>query len=228
MTARKLIREHTWIPDRLIKCRYELAEPGPDGRMKSFGWRWKFQADPQWPWIYKSGCFKQFPEWKDLLYNLDEVRAAIKAGEPIWFPEGEHDADTLILAGKVATAHHGAGRFTPAQAEHLRGARRIILALDIDPDDAYGHNAGASNLIDRLEALTRVRVPERRIQVVRPRLGKDVTDHLDQGGNLALRAPGGLIELSKSNVESLWAKSAVSNPGWYFVSEGHELKGRVV
>lgn len=107
------------------KERYEIVNPEPGGRTKDFGYFrnvWDVEAR------YKK------PEGADgILYNLPAVLAAILAGDPIHWVEGEKDADAInALALAATTVHQGANKVTIAQAAWLRGAAEVFIWVDKD------------------------------------------------------------------------------------------------
>jgi hypothetical protein len=114
-----------------------------------------------------------FPE---VLYHLPEVAAAVDAGRTIVLVEGEKDADRARSLGQVATCNAmGADSFTEAHAEQLRGADRVVIIRDRD-EPGRRH-------ADHVRDLLANRV--RRIDVMDPISGKDLSDHLDAGHRLA-------------------------------------------
>jgi hypothetical protein len=89
--------------------------------------------------------------------------------------EGEKDVLALTKAGQVATCNPGgAGKWRPEHAETLREADVVVVA---DRDDVgYRH---ARDVVKSLEGIAiRVRLAE-------PATGKDVSDHLSAGLDLA-------------------------------------------
>lgn len=87
------------------------------------------------------------PAFRELVYRLPELRSAIAAGEELaCVVEGEKDADTLRALGFVATCNpNGAGKWTDAHGEHLRGVRRVAIFADNDrPGRAHAEEVRAS------------------------------------------------------------------------------------
>lgn len=120
-----------------------------------------------------------------VLYRLPETLAAVAAGEEVWLPEGESDADAIVAAGRCATTNiFGAKSWktVPDRHEVLRGAR---VAVVLDNDDA-GTRRGLTILAD-LEGVAAS------IRVLRPVTGKDVRDHLEAGLGLDDLAPVDLV-----------------------------------
>ena len=84
------------------------------------------------------GWLWNLTDTRRVLYHLPEVLAAVADGKPVWITEGEKDSDALIAAGVpgiATTCPQGAGKWTPAYSETLRGAKVVLLA-DNDPAGA--------------------------------------------------------------------------------------------
>lgn len=147
------------------KKRYELLDPLSGQRSKQFRY-----------WDPSTRSHRKRPGADALIYRLPDVLAAVEAGRTVYWTEGEKDADELRKHGAVATSHHqGAGRVTPEQAAQLRGARRVVLWVDLD----RGHwEVGAYDAVLRHNLLIDGGVPARRIRIVRALTGKDAFDHL--------------------------------------------------
>lgn len=120
-------------------ARVDRVEPGLNGRDKDF---LPYRALP-------GGGFAKTPGLKGMklpLYRVDEVRAAIDAGETIYLVEGEGKGDALrdLLrkAGSVAavtTLFGGAtATLTDAHLASLSGARSVVVLAD---SDSAGRNA---------------------------------------------------------------------------------------
>jgi putative DNA primase/helicase len=96
-------------------------EPGRHGQQKSFT---QHRPDPAHPgaWLdTMQGVTRQ-------LYHLPEVLRAVAAGEPIYLPEGEKDANKVIDLGVTATTNAGgAGKWAPQYTATLRGAHIVLL-----------------------------------------------------------------------------------------------------
>lgn len=149
------------------KQRWELLDPIAGLRAKQFRY-----------WDFRNRTHRKPIGADTYLYRLPEVLGAVRSGETVHWAEGEKDADALAAHGAVATSHHqGAGRVTTEQAAWLRGARRVVLWVDLD----RGHwEVGAYDAVLRHNLLVDVGVPARRIRVVRARVGKDAYDHLER------------------------------------------------
>lgn len=109
-----------------------------------------------------------------VLYRLEDVHAAVKAGEPVYLVEGEQDADTAALMGVCGTtAPGGALNFNRVDVAPLLGAHVIAV-----PDsDAPG--------VKWLEQVrTKLTEVGARIEVRNVATGKDLTDHYAAGHDL--------------------------------------------
>lgn len=124
----------------------------------------------------KSGCMQGV---RRVLYRLPELIAADPA-QPVFYCEGEKDADRLIKDGLVATTHPGgAGKFDAVLEcinEHLAG-RRVVLLED---NDVAGREHVAKGL-DLLRGIAKEAAALRLPSL--PEKG-DVSDWLNEG-NLA-------------------------------------------
>ena len=109
-----------------------------------------------------------------VLYRLPQVIEAVAAGRRIWVVEGEKDVHALEAVGEVATCNPGgAGKWTSAYSDVLRGAKVIVVADRDEPGrkharEVVGSLAGASTDVAVVESLSH----------------KDVHAHLAAGGGL--------------------------------------------
>lgn len=117
-----------------------------------------------------------------VLYRLPELRLAIRAGvAPIYFVEGEKDADALHAEGEVATCNAmGAGKWDKAYAKCLEGAGWVVIIADDDgPGREHARRVKAELAKAGIEA-----------QLALPAEGcKDVSDHLRAGHGLGELRP---------------------------------------
>jgi excisionase family DNA binding protein len=152
---------------------YEVGRfvPGFNGKRKSFAQR------PPGREGWKGGIGNA----KRVLYQLPEVIAAVKAGKPIYVPEGEADVHALEGADAVATCNPGgAGKWRPEYSEFLRGADVTIVA---DRDDTGRRHAEAVRAsLDGVAGSVRV---------VEAAEGNDARDHLAAGHTLDEFVPVG-------------------------------------
>lgn len=147
-------------------------------------------AGARWVWGKPPGA-------DDLIYHLPAVLAAKESRQPIWWLEGEKDADTATAVGLVATtAHQGALRATEAGAEWFRGHKGWVVVVA----DEDAHYVGLWDAARRVDLLVGVGIRPPRIIVARPRVGKDFTDHM--------RAGYGWRDLRKQSVRDLRAELA--------------------
>jgi hypothetical protein len=131
-------------------------KPGLDGR--------KFLMDS---WSDTSHCWVGVTDRQEdfksrALYRLPEVLRALKRGDPVYWCEGEKDADAIrmLLNGKGAATSHmlGAMTATPEQASWFRSARKVsaggepqqvFLVADVD-------GAGAADVLHRQSLLIKM------------------------------------------------------------------------
>jgi hypothetical protein len=120
-----------------------------------------------------------------ILYRIDEIVAAIEAGQIICIVEGEKDADNLWRLGIAATCNaHGASelgkksKWTAAHSAQLLGADTVVFN-DNDPP-GYAHAETASKL--SLGVAKRVRRLDLKLHWPEMPDGNDVSDWLQVGG----------------------------------------------
>lgn len=146
---------------------YEKVRFRFDDGSKSFANR---QPDPANPGDYVWNLKE--PAVRRVLYRLDDITKAIKAGEPIWLVEGEKDADTLAAMGIHATTMDGgAGKWDQSYTDTLAGAHVEIIA---DNDEV-----GKQHALSVSEKLLAAGCSGCTIWISNH--GKDITDHLTSG-----------------------------------------------
>ena len=131
-------------------------------------------------WVWKKPPLPSYP-----LYRLPDVQTAKADGRPIYFVEGEKDADRLTGLGLVATTNfEGASekakkpKWRPEYSDQLSGAARVILIPDNDePGQAHMRNI-AHQLRGKVADLRWLDLPGL------PTKG-DVSDWLNQGHTVA-------------------------------------------
>ncbi|MFD0366348.1 hypothetical protein ACFQZZ_33365, partial [Nocardia sp. GCM10030253] len=140
------------------------------GRDKSFSQRrWDEKTGA---WV--DGGFEKIP------YNLPEVLDAIAEGRPVYVVEGEKDVESARGAGLVATTNAGGAlSWSEEHSRYLEGARLLVCVVDID---TAGYRRG-----DRIRTTAEPLVA--RLRVVQAATGKDLTDHLDLGHEVAEMVP---------------------------------------
>lgn len=168
---------------RIRKIRFQPKAFRMESALIQPGWvGWTFGITDRWyEWSTKA------------LYRLPEVIAALRCGDPVWWAEGEKDADTLAGWGVCGTSTwQGASDLWPDQCRWFtRYGSRSPVKLVIDWDLPGGHFAWL-----RYQTLVDVGVAPERIEVVAPpwRRGrvKDVTDAAELGLSLSAVRPVGL------------------------------------
>jgi 5S rRNA maturation endonuclease (ribonuclease M5) len=123
----------------------------------------------------KTGWTWKLGDTRRVLYHLPRVIEAVRGGREIYVCEGEKDVHTLEAAGLVATCNPGgAGKWRTEYNEFLRDA---IVTIVTDCDDP-----GRAHARQIREALTDIAAC---ITIVEPIAGKDATDHVNAGHDLA-------------------------------------------
>ncbi|CAN5794626.1 hypothetical protein BH24ACT25_BH24ACT25_04750 [soil metagenome] len=123
-------------------------------------------------WIWKTGDRK-------VLYHLPKVLEAARAGKGVFVVEGERDVHVLEAQGIVATCNPGgAGKWREEYGEALGGADVVVVA---DRDKAGREHA--------LEVARSLEGTAASVDVVEPRAGKDVADHLAAGLSVGQLVP---------------------------------------
>jgi len=112
---------------------------------------------------------------KRIIYNLPEIIK--KPEKPIFIPEGEKNCNDLGKIGLLSTTNSGgAGKWRAEFNRYLRG-RDVILLPDND-EKGYRHSRDIGNNLKGIAKSIR--------WLILPKLkkGNDVSDWLEQGGNL--------------------------------------------
>jgi len=110
------------------------------------------------------------------LYHQDKLKQAIDSDTPIYFVEGEKDADRLWNLGLVATTNPmGAGSWRDSYSEALCGADLIIIPDNDGPGHDHANNVAKScyGIVKRIRLLEL------------PGEVKDASHWLDNGGSVA-------------------------------------------
>ncbi|MEU0876821.1 hypothetical protein ABZ331_40935, partial [Nocardia brasiliensis] len=127
----------------------------------------------------------QLGDWRDsgfakVPYQLPEVLAAIEAGQAIYLVEGEKDAESGRRAGLITTTNAGGALgWTDEHSQYLRGAKLLVIVVDRD--------AAGFRRADRIRTSAEGLVE--RVRVVCAATGKDLTNHLDAGHEIADMIP---------------------------------------
>lgn len=118
------------------------------------------------------------------LYRLPAVVTAVQVGAPVWFTEGEKDADLIAAAGGFATTNAGgADNAHTADFSPLSGAHVRVLS-DLDAAGAK-HRASVIRLAEKAGAAS--------VTVWTVKAGKDYADHHAAGY--------GLDDLDQADIE---------------------------
>lgn len=118
-----------------------------------------------------------------VLYRLPAVQKAVAAGKRVFVVEGEKDVHAVEAAGYTATCNPmGAGKWRPEYVEVFQGANVVVVADRDEP--GYNH---ANQVAQALEGVAK------RVVVVKPLEGKDVSEHLAAGRSLRELVPVQLI-----------------------------------
>lgn len=111
-----------------------------------------------------------------VLYEPDGMNLAtvIAAGNDVWIPEGEKDADNLVKFYGVAavTSPMGASAWKRADWSALTGSSDLVVVADRDEPGMER----AAGLAAHLAQFT-----SGAVRVVHPKVGKDATDHMVAG-----------------------------------------------
>ena len=103
-----------------------------------------------------------------------DLDGAVKAGFPVFIPEGEKDVDALTRLGEVmaTTSAGGAQAWRKADWSRLAGASELIVVAD--PDEPGMERATA--LVHHLRTIT-----PGVVRAVKAKVGKDAADHVTAG-----------------------------------------------
>lgn len=114
-----------------------------------------------------------------LLYRLPAVVAAVAAGQPVVFVEGEKDADRLAGMDFCATTKPGGSRlWHPSMTDHLKGAHVVLV-----PDNDLPGERHMQQIAENIQAVVAsLRVLQLRDHWEECPLKGDVSDWLDHGG----------------------------------------------
>lgn len=123
-------------------------------------------------------------ESERILYNLPAVMWARANGATVYVVEGEKDCHTLGAAGMVGTCNvGGAGKWLPHYGEALTGATVVVIADNDAPGRAHARAVAVQ-----------VKPYAASVLLMRPPVGKDVTDYLSAGYSM-----DGLVALPDSD-----------------------------
>ena len=128
---------------------------------------------------YQYGTKKKLGDYEYVVYNYPKVKEAIDKEHPIYFVEGEKDADNLIRLGKCATTVIGKNNNKDVwekYQEQLRGAKIIFIGDTGEAGKKFKENCW-NNLKSVITSFKVVTLPE--IEELGD--NKDVTDWLEAG-----------------------------------------------
>ena len=124
---------------------------------------------------HKSGWAWRLDGTRRVLYRLPKIIQAVSEGQIVYVVEGEKDVHSLEARGRVATCNPmGAGKWRPEFAEVLRDAVVVVVADRDDPGYAHARHVCAT-----LQGVAAA------VEMAEPAAGKDVTDHLEAGLDVA-------------------------------------------
>lgn len=136
------------------------------------------------------GDYKGIGDRVPILYRADKIYQAVQAGkesgEPVvlWLVDGEKDVERLEREKVLATCtvqSAGAG-WRESYSQFLRGVDEVRIIVDQDPRKKDGSlGAGQTYAQDARAGLRSVGV---KVVMLRPAVGKDITDHLAAGMTL--------------------------------------------
>lgn len=112
-------------------------------------------------------------------YRLPEVVEAVRAGNPVYWVEGEKDVASVEAAGGVATCLAGGVNGTMESSwfpDYFEGADLIVVADRDKPGEQFARRVAQA----AVNHVSRVRLA----QAATPQPKSDVTDHLDAGYRL--------------------------------------------
>ncbi|MEV0712765.1 toprim domain-containing protein [Nocardia aurea] len=129
-------------------------------------------------WDSESGWAQE--GFEAIPFQLPKVLDAVAEGRVVYVVEGEKDALSAERAGLVATTNAGgATSWTSDHAGWLRGAATVVIVADRDP---AGYRR-AERIMASLDGLVG------RVRVLQAATGKDLTDHLECGHEIAELVP---------------------------------------
>jgi len=141
-----------------------------------------------------------------VLYRLEEVKAAVAAGEPVYVCEGEKDCHAIEALGAVATtAPMGAANFGKVDVSPLYGANVIAIRHKDEAGDAW-----AVQVHEKLDG------EAASFQFRQAKIGNDAADHIAAELGLADFEPADIEDenarvrrlLPRINWHALWADHA--------------------
>lgn len=209
----KLVATYTYQrADGTPDVHVDRWEPGEERRSKTFR-----------PRLESAKSYGLPGDHPRVLYRLPEVLAAVDSGRTVYLCEGEKDADTAHGAfGVCATTMLGGTGGWSAVKDHavalLHGATVVIVA-DADTGGRKHAAQAFADLIDHC----------RDVQILEPAVGKDLADHVDDGGLSLAELLDVTPATPTTTVEPISAPVDVL-PGGSFILDGdteiHAIWGR--
>lgn len=173
----------------MIEARYIYTDAKGQARFKKLrftGKRFKLRSadwlDRKGIWHYRDGITDRHGLfWTRALYRLPEVIAALKLNEPVWWCEGEKDAEAVARMGICATTTANPSDLYDDQARWFARYGSTSHVYVVCDQDEHGGWWGW----ERYTALLRVGVDPSRITILTPawRLYKDVSDVIEATGS---------------------------------------------
>ena len=137
------------------------------------------RLDDRGAWILTGTVTSELP-----LYEEDQVRLDVAAGEVVWVMESESSVDALIRLGHYATTWAGGSGNPPLGKLAAVLAHAIDVRIIADNDD---HGRGQACALRIHAALSEAGIPT--TCWIPPTVGTDVRDLINAGGSLADLAP---------------------------------------
>lgn len=168
--AQYIYEDHTGTP-RFKKIRFT----GKRFKMRSASW-----VGNDGRWHYRDGISPMVEMfWTKALYRLPQVIVALKDDNPVWWCEGEKDAESVEALGICATTTPNPSDLWDDQARRFaryHSRSRVVVVVDQDLHGAWWG-------LERVTRLLSAGVEPGRISVRAPLFPgcKDVTDHLGMG-----------------------------------------------
>ena len=140
-------------------------------------------------WIYN------LKDVRRVIFNLPDVRAAIRDGHSIFVAEGERDVNSITAFDLVGTCNPmGAGKWCDAYTSMLAGAESIIVIADKDEPGRKHAAAVATALFGKVKVLKVIELPDRQNKPVKDfsdfvAAGATLTDFLDVVGSAPAWTP---------------------------------------
>jgi hypothetical protein len=155
-------------------------------------------------------------------YRLPEMLAA-PANVPVWVCEGEKDANNVAALGLIATCNPGgAKQWQPELAQYFKG-KEVVYILEDNDDDGRKHTGLIMRALRELvPTIAVISFPELSVK-------GDVSDWLDQGGNLKLLLARAEQARQRSSTRSYTTVNLATSPkhAYRWVWKGHLVRGNL-